>query len=124
MQDMKFPGGLRSDGLPAALSDPARPAGVKATGLLDTGPEDPFDDLAQLAAAVTGCGRAFITLVDDQRSYWKSCVGAPAREPAERRNPVGESFCYFLVGLGGAPFVIDDAAADSRTSGHPSRWRR
>ena len=31
-----------------------------------------------------------------------------------------ESFCYFLVGLGGAPFVIEDAAADPRTSSHPS----
>ncbi|MFF3323493.1 SpoIIE family protein phosphatase [Streptomyces sp. NPDC002889] len=120
MRDTIFAGGPRPDGLPAALSDPGRLAAVQATGLLDTGPEDAFEDLAKLAAAVTGCGRAFITLVDDRRSFWKSCVGVPTGNAAERQNPVEESFCSFLIGLGGAPFVIDDAAADARTSGHPS----
>jgi hypothetical protein len=120
MGDMVFPGGLRPDGLPAALSAPERLAAVRATGLLDTGPEDPFDDLARLAAVVTGCGRALITLVDERRSFWKSCIGVNAADAAGRQNPVRESFCYFLVGLGGAPFVIEDAAADPRTSRHPS----
>ena len=55
MGDMMFPGGLRPGGLPAALPAPERLAAVRATGLLDTGPEGPFDDLARLAAAVTGC---------------------------------------------------------------------
>ena len=120
MADMMFAGGLRSDGLPAALSDPERLAAVRATDLLDTGPECPFDDLARLAAVVTGCQRAFITLVDERRSFWKSCIGVDAADPASRQNPVRESFCYFLVGLGGAPFVIEDAAADARTSSHAS----
>ena len=120
MGDMVFAGGLRPDGLPAALSAPERLAAVRATGLLDTGPEGPFDDLARLAAAVTGCGRAFITLVDERRSFWKSCIGADVLKMADRQNPVRESFCYFLVGLGGAPFVIEDVAADPRTRGHPS----
>jgi GAF domain-containing protein len=116
MGGMAFPGGL-----PAALSAPERLAAVRATGLLDTGPEGPFDDLARLAAAVTGCGRAFVTLVDERRSFWKLCIGVPdTADVAGRQDPVLESFCYFLVGLGGAPFVIEDAAADPRTSSHPS----
>jgi hypothetical protein len=41
---------------------------VLATGLLDTEPEPPFDDLAEIAAAITECERAFITLVDEDRS--------------------------------------------------------
>ena len=119
MGNMMFVGGLRPDGLPAALSAQDRLAAVRATGLLDTGPEGPFDELARLAAAVTGCGRAFITLVDEHRSFWKSCIGVDAPERA-RQNPVRESFCYFLVGLGGAPFAVEDAATDPRTSSHPS----
>jgi serine phosphatase RsbU (regulator of sigma subunit) len=118
-----FPGGVREDGLPAALSDPTRLAAVRATGLLDTGREDAFDDLTRLAAAVTGAGRAFFTLVDEHRSFWKSCVGVDFEapdDPAVRQNPVRESFCYFLVGLEGEPFVIDDVAADPRTRDHPS----
>ena len=114
-----FPGGLRPDGLPAALSDPRRIAAVQATGLLDTEPEQPFDDLAGLAAAITGCERAFITLVDEDRSFWKSCVGVELRQAGGRQNPVRESFCYFLVGLGGR-FAVDDAAQDPRTRDHPS----
>ncbi|MBB0245456.1 GAF domain-containing protein, partial [Streptomyces alkaliphilus] len=116
----EYPGGIRSDGLPAALSDPARLAAVEATGLMDTEAERVFDDLARVAAAVTGCERAFITLVDEHRSFWKSCVGVDAREVSERGSPVGESFCYFLVGLDGEPFVVEDAAGDPRTVGHPS----
>jgi hypothetical protein len=90
-----FPGGLRPDGLPAARSDPGRIAAVQATGLLDTEPEQPFDDLA---ATITGCERAFITLVDEDRSYWKSCVGVDLEQTGGRQNPARESFCYFLVG--------------------------
>ena len=43
---MVFPGGLWPGGLPAALPAPERLAAVRATGLLDTGLEGPFDDLA------------------------------------------------------------------------------
>jgi serine phosphatase RsbU (regulator of sigma subunit) len=111
---------LRTDGLPAALSDPARLAAVAETGLMDTGPEPEFDDLTALAARVTGAGRAFVTLVDADRSFWKSCVGVHAPHPADRQRPVHEAFTAYLVGLDGAPFVVEDAAADPRTRAHPS----
>lgn len=116
---LTFPGGLRADGLPAALSDPRRLAAVRATGLLDTGPEQPFDDLAGLAATITGCERAFITVVDEDHSFWKSCTGVGLRQAGGRRRPIRESFCYLLVGLGGG-LAVDDAAEDPRTRDHPS----
>ncbi len=114
-----FPGGLRADGLPAALSDPRRIAAVQATELLDTEPEQAFDDLADLAATITGCKRAFITLVDEDRSFWKSCVGVDLQQTGGRQNAIRESFCYFLVGLGDR-FVVVDAAEDPRTRDHPA----
>jgi serine phosphatase RsbU (regulator of sigma subunit) len=117
--DPLFPGGVTASGLPAALADPQRLAAVAATGLLDTGPEPVFEDLAELASALTGCARAFITLVDDRRSFWKSCVGVDAPQLADRQNRVEDSFCYFLVGTG-QRFVVDDAAHDPRTRDHPS----
>lgn len=119
MTGSMFPGGVRPDGLPAALSDRRRIAAVLTTGLLDTEPKQEFDDLADLAAAITGCERAFITLVDEDRSFWKSCVGVDLQQTGGRQNPVRESFCYFLVGLGDR-FVVDDAAEDPRTRDHPS----
>jgi serine phosphatase RsbU (regulator of sigma subunit) len=114
-----WPGRVRADGLPAALSDPGRLAAVKATGLLDTEPEAEFDDLATVAAEMTGCERAFITLVDADRSFWKSCVGVDTGR-AGRENAVHESFCYFLVGLDGDRFAVEDAANDPRTRDHPA----
>ncbi|MGW9436917.1 PP2C family protein-serine/threonine phosphatase [Streptomyces sp. NPDC055607] len=93
---------------------------MQATALLDTGPEEVFEDLASLAARITGSGRAFVALVDAERSFWKACVGVDAVDPADRQNPVEQSFCYFLVGLDGEPFIIDDAATDPRTEHHPS----
>ncbi|MFD4985566.1 PP2C family protein-serine/threonine phosphatase [Streptomyces sp. NPDC058374] len=114
----EFPGGVRADGLPAALSDPVRLTAVRATGLLDTGPEPVFEDLAALAARLTGAGRAFVTLVDEERSYWKSCVGVDVTDG--RENPVRESFCYFLVGFAGGPFTVEDAPHDPRTRDHPA----
>lgn len=95
-----WPGGISADGLPAALSDPGRLAAVRATGLLDTEPEAEFDDLAAVAAEMTGCERAFITLVDADRSFWKSCIGVDTAQTG-RENSVRESFCSFVVGLGG-----------------------
>ncbi|MFD4127426.1 PP2C family protein-serine/threonine phosphatase [Streptomyces globisporus] len=120
MAGAEFAGGVRQDGLPAALSDPARVAAVRATGLLDTEGEEVFDDLASLAARITGTGRAFVTLVDADRSFWKSCVGVDLTEARDRQSPVEQSYCYFLVEAGGGPFVVDDAAADARTATHPA----
>ncbi|MFD7734219.1 PP2C family protein-serine/threonine phosphatase [Kitasatospora phosalacinea] len=115
----EYPGGVRADGLPAALSDPGRVAAVRATGLMDTGPEEVFDDLASLAARITGAGRAFVTLVDADRSFWKACIGVDLTGLADRQGPLSESYCPFVVGSG-KRFVVEDAAADPRTAHHPA----
>ena len=78
-----------------------------ATRLLDTAPEASFDELAALAATVTDAPLAFITIVDDVRSYWKSAVGLPELDRRERQNPVSESFCKYLIAAGG-PVNLDD----------------
>ena len=105
--------------LPEAVFDPARLAAVRATGLLDTEPEEAFDDLTSLAAAMTGTTRAFVTLVDDRRSFWKSCVGVDIESLGDRQNLVEDSFCQYLIGSG-ERLVVSDAAADPRTQDNPA----
>ncbi len=100
-----------------AIHDPQRLAAVHATGLLDTPPEEAFDRLARLARTVLGTPLAFVTLVDDERSYWKSCIGVPAGGP--RQNTVEESFCQYVVGSGEA-LVARDAATHPVTKDNPS----
>lgn len=95
--------------------DPARLAAVRRTRLLDTGPEEAFDRLARLAATLLGTPFAFVTVVDDTRSFWKSCIGVDSTDPAKRQNTVQESFCQYVIG-GDAELIVPDARADPRTA--------
>ena len=105
--------------VPEAVYDPGRLAAVHATGLLDTGPEDNFDRLASLAAMLLDAPMAFVTLVDDRRSFWKSAVGAiPERVAQARETRVEHSFCQHVIESSGAIFV-QDAELDPRTSANP-----
>jgi serine phosphatase RsbU (regulator of sigma subunit) len=110
---------IASPGVPAQVFDPARLAAVRRTGLLDTGPEEAFDRLSRLAATLLGTPFAFVTVVDDTRSFWKSCIGVDSTDPAQRQNTVQESFCQYVVGSG-AELVIGDARLDERTADNPS----
>lgn len=101
----------------AAVLDPARLAAVRDTGLLDTPPDPVFDALAQLAARLLGAPLAFVTLVDDSRSFWKACIGIEPGGP--RQNTVPESFCQYVI-AGDAPLLVEDAATDPRTRDNPS----
>ena len=58
----------------AGVVDPQRVAAVEATRLLDSEPDESFDQLARLAAAVLGVPWVFVTLVDEHRSFWVSAV--------------------------------------------------
>lgn len=103
----------------AAILAPARLAAARASGLLDTRPDEAFDRLSGLAATLLGTPLAFVTVVDDTRSFWKSCFGVELRGPEDQENPVGESFCQYVVDAR-AEIIVDDAAQDPRTRDNPS----
>jgi len=103
--------------VPDQVFDADRLAAVQATGLLDTDPERAFDRLARLAATLLDAPFAFVTLVDDKRSFWKACIGV-ADGSANRENPVQESFCQYVIGAD-QPLIVDDAAHDPRTRDNP-----
>ncbi len=102
-----------------AILAPARLAAARASGLLDTRPDEAFDRLSGLAATVLETPLAFITVVDETRSFWKSCFGVTLNGPEDQENPVEESFCQYVVELG-AELIVDDAATDPRTRDNPS----
>ncbi|HEY3675623.1 MAG TPA: GAF domain-containing SpoIIE family protein phosphatase [Candidatus Tumulicola sp.] len=92
--------------------EPARLQAVFASGLLDSERESAFDDLTALAATVIGVPFAFATVVDSERSFWKSAFGIPPDGP--HQNTVEESFCQYVVRSQGE-VVVFDAAIDERT---------
>lgn len=99
------------DELPKEVFDPARLAAVAQSGLLDTAPEGTFDDLAQLALAITGAQKAFFTIADGRRSFWKTALGMDPT--AGRENDIRDSPCHILIGTG-RELIAEDAVRDPR----------
>ncbi|MHA6765642.1 PP2C family protein-serine/threonine phosphatase [Streptacidiphilus sp. PAMC 29251] len=97
--------------LPAAVFDPARLDAVADSGLLDTPAEDRFDDLTRLAMAITSTSKAFFTVADGHRSFWKSAIGVDTA--AGRQNDIRHSPCHLLIGTG-QPLIAEDAVTDVR----------
>ncbi len=105
--------------VPAGVLDPARLAAVRATGLLDTPAEESFDRLTELAALLLEVPNAFVTVVDDTRSFWKSCIGVDSDDLEKRQNRVEDSFCQYVI-ASGEPLVVGDVRADPLTADNPS----
>jgi PAS domain S-box-containing protein len=91
-------------------ADPARLAALRESGLLDSAPEEAFDALTRLAARLVRVPASFISLVDEDRDFYKSCVGFG--EPlATVRQLEGTTFCHYAI-VSPGPLVIPDTAAD------------
>ena len=81
--------------------------------VLDTVPEAAFDDLTDLAAHICAAPIALISLVDEQRQWFKSRVGISAKETSR-----DISFCAHAI-LGNGLFVVADATLDPRFRDNP-----
>jgi serine phosphatase RsbU (regulator of sigma subunit) len=97
-------------------AEPRRLTAVQRTRLLDAEAEESFDRLTRIAQRLTGAPLAFMTVVDDVRSYWLSSQGLPEGSPTQ--NTVDESFCQYV--LSGDPLVLGDVTVDERTAANPS----
>ena len=55
-----------------ASNESARLAALRSYGILDTDPEQAFDDLVELATAVCDTPVATIALIDEDRAWFKA----------------------------------------------------
>lgn len=88
--------------------DQKRLEALRATGLLDSGPEPSFDRLTRLACRLLDVPVSLISLVDVERQYFKSAAGLPEPWASRRETPLSHSVCQHVVSSG-APLVIADA---------------
>src|SRR3981189_554447 len=81
--------------------------------VLDTVPEEVFEDLTELAARICEAPVAMITLVDEKRQWFKSKVGFTVSETSR-----DISFCSRAIEHNDL-YIVPDAAADKRFLNNP-----
>ncbi|HET8977724.1 MAG TPA: GAF domain-containing protein [Solirubrobacteraceae bacterium] len=81
---------------------------LRATGLLDSPPTEAFDRLTELVRRVLAVPVALISLVDEDRQFFKSQAGLVEPWASQRETPLSHSFCQYAV-RSREPLVIPDA---------------
>ena len=81
--------------------------------ILDSAREQEYDDLVEIAAAICGTPVALITLLDENRQWFKASVGVSMTQTAR-----SDSFCNHAISQTEL-FVVPDLAADARFAGNP-----
>ena len=97
-----------------APQEAARLHALQSYAILDTPPEDAFDQLATLAARVCGCPMAVVNFVDSERQWFKATVGVPFRETDR-----AIAFCAHALSGSREPRVVPDTSLDPRFSSNP-----
>jgi anti-sigma regulatory factor (Ser/Thr protein kinase) len=91
----------------------ARLAALRQYRILDTEPEQAFDDLALLASHICETPVALITLVDADRQWFKARQGVAVTQTSRE-----VSFCSHAIEHSGL-FIIPDAREDDRFRDNP-----
>ena len=92
----------------------ARLQSLRAFDILDTPPEQAFDDLVKLAAAICGTPIALISLVDSGRQWFKARIGLDVCETSREI-----SFCAHALLAPHQILEVPDALQDNRFSENP-----
>ncbi|MDN7430394.1 GGDEF domain-containing protein [Burkholderia sp. AU16741] len=95
------------------VAAPARLDTLHSLSILDTPPEERFDRLTRLARRLFDVPIALVSLVDENRQWFKSHAGLDAAQ-----TPRDVSFCAHAL-LAGDTMVIQDARNDDRFHDNP-----
>lgn len=99
--------------LPPQRNECQRAAALDRLQIMDTPPEPAFDRVVQAAQKLFKAPIALISLLDDERQWFKARCGLDAQS-----TPREQAFCNYTV-LHDSVFVVPDARADAAFASNP-----
>ncbi|HZU63910.1 MAG TPA: EAL domain-containing protein [Novosphingobium sp.] len=99
---------------PILANEAARLRSLYSYDILDTPPDARFDNLAEIASSHFEAPIALVSLVDQDRQWFKAAVGLGARQ-----TPREQSFCAHAIASKDEVLIIEDAWADPRFANNP-----
>jgi PAS domain S-box-containing protein len=99
---------------PLPVNEAARLDALRRYRILDSQPEQAFDDLTALAAQICGTPVALVSFVDETRQWFKSAHGLSTTE-----TPRDIALCAHAILQADDFLVVPDTHADARFAGGP-----
>ena len=82
---------------------------LRRTRLLDAPAEPAFDRLTRLASRLLAAPISLVTLIEEDRQFFLSCVGLPDSLTERRQTPLSYSICKHVVPTG-EPLLVADVS--------------
>ncbi|WP_426058202.1 LytTR family transcriptional regulator DNA-binding domain-containing protein [Hymenobacter sp. B1770] len=95
------------------VNEPERLEALHSYEVLDTDPEQVFNDIAQLSAFICGTPMSLVSLIDGHRQWFKATVGLETKE-----TPREHAFCQYAMRAQDV-FEVYDATSDARFAENP-----